>query len=99
MPGDTFDLQAIDGHYRMPTAIGAGGAVHVLLHLARQDLELFVGVMPGRYVAAKGKVLCRLRGSEPQNFGQVGNHASEYIPRLPARQAQCARMATGISSE
>jgi hypothetical protein len=51
------------------TAIGAGGAVHVLLHLACQDLKQFVGVAPGREVAAKGKILCRLCGSEPEDLG------------------------------
>jgi hypothetical protein len=51
----------------------------VLLHFASQDLKGLVGVMVRRKVPAKGEVLFQLRGSEPKNFSQVGNHA----PRIP----------------
>ena len=59
----------------MATAIRATGAVHVLLYFASEDLKRLLGVMLGAEVSAKGKVLFRLRGSEPKNFNQVGNHA------------------------
>jgi hypothetical protein len=32
----------------------------------------------GRNVAAKRNVLRRLRGSEPKNLSQVGNHGYQY---------------------
>jgi hypothetical protein len=38
-------------------------------------LERLVVVVVGAEVAAKGKVLFHLRGSEPKDFSQVGNHA------------------------
>jgi hypothetical protein len=50
----------------------------VSLHFAGQDLERRAGVMVCAEVTAKGDVRLRLRGSEPKNFSQVGNHAQEY---------------------
>ena len=47
----------------------------MLLYLASQDLKWPIDVMVRREVAAKGEVLFHLRGSEPKNFSQVGNHA------------------------
>jgi hypothetical protein len=38
-------------------------------------LKRFVGVVARGEIAAKGEVLFHLRGSEPKNFSQVGNHA------------------------
>jgi hypothetical protein len=60
------------------TAIRASGTVHVSLHFAGQDLERRAGVMVCAEVTAKGEVRLRLRGSEPKDFSQVGNHAQEY---------------------
>jgi hypothetical protein len=57
------------------TAIGTGGTIDLLLNFGSQDLKGFVGVVVGREVPAKSEVFFRLRGSEPKNFSQVGNHA------------------------
>lgn len=72
----------------MPTAIRTSGAVHVLLHLASQDLKRLVVVVVRREVPAKGEVLFQLRGSEPKNFSQVGNHAPKNIPKLLRKQLE-----------
>jgi hypothetical protein len=72
---DIFDLRLADGYYRVATAIRAVGAVHLLLHFAGQDLKRLLSVVLGGQVAAKGEVLFRLRGSEPKDFSQIGNHA------------------------
>jgi hypothetical protein len=68
VPRDVFDLRLIDGYHRVPTAIRTSGAVHLLLHIASQDLKTLVGVMVRKKVPAKGEVLFQLRGSEPKNF-------------------------------
>jgi len=80
VPGDLFDLRLIDRHYGVPAAIGTCGTVHVLLYFASQDLKLRVDVVVRREVAAKGEVLFHLRGSEPKNFSQIGNHALRIFP-------------------
>ena len=46
----------------------------MLLHFTSQDLKRLVAVVVRREVPAKGEVLFYLRGSEPKNFSQVGNH-------------------------
>jgi hypothetical protein len=38
-------------------------------------LKRLLSVVLGGQVAAKGEVLFRLRGSEPKDFSQIGNHA------------------------
>jgi hypothetical protein len=47
----------------------------MVLHFVSKDLKRLVDVVLGGEVAAKGEVLVRLRGSEPKDFSQVGNHA------------------------
>ena len=59
----------------MPTAIRTSGAVHVLPYFGSQDLKRLVGMVVRGEVAAKGTVLLQLRGSQPKNFSQIGNHA------------------------
>ena len=85
MQRNLFDIRFVDGHHRMAAAIGTSGAVHLLLHFSSQDLEGLVGVVVGREVAAKGEIFFRLRGSEPKNFSQVGNHAYRYSCTYEAR--------------
>jgi len=58
----------------VPTAIRTSGTVHVLLHFTSHDLKRRVAVVVRREVPTKGEVLFYLRGSEPKNFSQVGNH-------------------------
>ena len=47
----------------------------VLQYFTSQNLKRLVGVVLGGEVAAKDEVLFRLRGSEPKDLSQVGNHA------------------------
>ena len=53
----------------------------MLLHLAREDLKRPVGVVVRGEIAAKGEVLLDLRGTEPKNLSQVGNHGPRISPR------------------
>jgi hypothetical protein len=47
----------------------------VLLHFASQDLKRPVIIVVRTEVPAKGEILFHLRGSEPKNLSQIGNHA------------------------
>ena len=74
----------------MPTAIRTSGTVHALLHFTSQDLERPVGVVVRREVPTKGEVLFYLRGSEPKNFSQGGNHALRIS--LHCREGNAGRL-------
>ena len=69
----------------------------MLLNFAGQDLKRLVGVVPGGEVAAKGEIFFRLRGSEPKDFSQVGNHvlrisvAKANLNALPGTATLCSR--------
>jgi len=75
---DLFDLGFVYRHQRVAAAVGASGAVHLLLNAGRQDLEIPLRVVVVREVAAKCDVLLRFRGSEAKYFSQGGNHSCNY---------------------
>ena len=83
MPRDGFDFNVADRNHRVAAAVGAGGAVDVLLDFGGENLKRSFREVMRREVAAKRDVFGCLGGSEPQDFGQVGNHAPSILPGQP----------------
>ena len=53
----------------------------MLLDFARQNLKLLVAGVMRRKIAAERKILFRLRGPEPKDLIEVGNHGFRIRPR------------------
>jgi len=77
-----FHLSLPYAHHRIPAAIRARGAVHVLLDLHCQDLKRFHRTVMRGQVTAECHILRLLGCPQPSDFGQVGDHAFSILPRI-----------------
>src|SRR5260370_35989984 len=91
MRGDVCDFRFLDWHHGMAATICAGSAIHLPLNVTGQDLKCPLVNVMRREVASKCEVFFRLRGSEPKNFRQVGNHVLKILLLSPGRQASRGR--------
>lgn len=78
--GDLCDFWRAHGDHGVTAAIGACGAIHMLPHFGSENLKRLLRKMMGGEVAAEVEVLPGFGGSEPEDFGQVGNHALSILP-------------------
>lgn len=90
-PGDSFrrcseilrdrvNFGRIDGYHRGTAAIRACGTVYLPLDFASRNLERRVTGVLGRQIAAEGKILYGLCGSDAKYLRQIGNHFLTILP-------------------